>query len=375
MILACCTCVFGQNNGRIKPDIKYWYEGKLTEEDFQIRKVSDLNNKIPGNLDWHITFRDTTIRKGNLKLTYPTTTLYMDQIQSWLNPDVLQMPSLSYFQTEFNIVEFYRRKMQDEINQDPANIDEISDYNERLLRSSLESFYLETNYGTDWGALARYDAKYEEDLKNWEEAPVQEPSFLKKGFGERLYFGYYTQFYGAPMSEYLRPGTHGLIIGIAMEFSNFYVGMESVISAAGTLKADNFYYDSKYDYYWQKGLNCSNNVLAFNFGYSVLDKPTFSLAPEVGFGVNFLNQRIPKEFRVDDSSSSSEFAGPRLQAGLNFNIKLRRSYDYSYGGYGYSSTSLVFKVFGARSWFKPYGASNSINLGVCLDLNALVATY
>ena len=353
--------------------IKYWSQGKQTEEDFQSRKVSDLvkdsSDKIPGELDWTIGFEPETVKIGNLILQYTKSETYMDQIQSWINQEVPTRQALEYFQTEFNIVEAFRRKLQDQLNSSPAQYRYIRDYNYRLLTSAIDAFRMETAYGYDALALAKYQLKYEQELDSWEETPLSEPGIPNKGYGIRFYAGYNSMIFGNGLSQYMGP-SHGMIVGYEFLLRGISIGGSMSIGSAGQLKEDNFYYDSRRDYQWRKGVNCSNGLVMLYLGYNILDKPVFSIRPEAGIGVHFIDQKLPDELKTKDNSNS-ELASFIVQAGMNFNVKLRRKMSVAYGGYSYGETSLTFKVFGARSMFKEIGPINSINLGVCFDFGLM----
>jgi hypothetical protein len=224
---------------------------------------------------------------------------------------------------------------------------------------------METAYGYDAIALAKYQIQYEQELDSWEEAPVTEPKIVDKGYGTKFYFGYNSQLFGSSISNYIGP-THGVIMGFDFLIRNFGVGLSLAFGSAGPLKADDFYYDSKDDYQWQKGVNCGSGITMINLSYNILDKPAFSLIPEAGFGVHYFSQKLPEDLKTKDNSDS-EISCFAFKAGMNFNIKLRRKLSLAYGNYSYSETCLVLKVFGARSMFKEIGPVNSINLGLCLD--------
>ena len=369
-------CAFGQDWPYERFGFKYWSEGKLTEEDFQIRKVSDLvedsSDKMPGVLDWSIGCDTETVKIGNLRYEYTTTRTYMDQVQSWINQDVPRRQTLEYLQTEFDIVESFRRKLQDQLNQNPYNYRYIRDYNHRLLTSAIDALRMETAYGYDRIALAKYQIQYEQELDSWEEVPIAEPKIVDKGYGTKFYFGYNSQLFGSSISNYIGP-TQGVIMGIDFLIRNFGMGFSLAVGGAGPLKEDNFYFDSKNGYRWQKGVNSSSGITMLNVEYTILDKPVFSLTPEAGIGVHYFNQKLPEELRTK-GNSDSEIATFIMKAGMNFNIKLRRKLSLAYGSYSYYESCLVLKVFGARSMFKEIGPVNSINLGLCLDFGFFADT-
>lgn len=356
---------------------KYWTEGKLTEEDFQVRKISDLtevsSDKIPGSLDWTIGFETETVKIGNLRYKYIATKTYMDQIRSWINQDVSSKQALEYFQTEFDIVESFRRKLQNQLNQNPYDYYNVRDYNQRLVSSAIDALRMETAYGYDTIALAKYQNQYEQKLDSWEEVPVTVPRIVDKGIGSSFYFGYNSQIFGSSLSNYFGP-SQGLLMGLDFLIRNLRLGFSMAFNGTGPLKEDSFYTDPKYDYQWRKGVNCTSGIMLLDLSYTVLDKPAFSLSPAAGFGVNFIDQRLPADL-ITNGHNNSEIAAFMVEVGMNFNIKLRRSLSLAYGYYSYSETCLVLKVFEARSMFKEIGPVNSINLGLCIDFGFLASNF
>ena len=377
LFLVCNICAFGQDWMLENKGYKYWTDGPLTEDDFQVRKVSDLVNdnsdRLPGYLEWSIDFKEETAKFGNLRMKYTESETMMDQIQSWVNQDVSRKQALDFLQTEFNIVEAYRRRFQDQLNANPYGYRQIRDLSQRQLASALDAFHMETAYGYDAVALAKYQVQYEEELDSWQETPVTAPAVLDNRYGVRFFAGYSSQIFGNGLSRYLGP-THGMDIGYEFIYKKLNFGLSLYIGSAGQLKEGNFYYDSDKDYNWQKGVNCSSGLALIDLGYTILDKPAFSLRPEFDFGVSFIDQKFPAEFKTEGGNNNSELASFYIQAGMNVGIKLKRALSLTYGNYYYRETSLTFKVFGAHSNFTGIGPVNSINLGLLLDFGFFTDT-
>ncbi|MBQ9877805.1 MAG: hypothetical protein IJM29_02725 [Bacteroidales bacterium] len=360
LLLSYSICCLGQESSE-KKGIKFWSEGKLTEEDFQIRRSTDISNVVPGVLDWTVSFDREKAKVGNLNITYLQSRTYMDKLLSWINPDKFHPWSLSYLQTEFNIVEAYRRRFQDQLNQNPLDYSQIRDYNMRLMRNAIETFQMESEYGNDSGVIVRYETQYEAELENWEETPLQAPEIKPKGLGSHLFVSYLGEFSGQPLSDGIGP-SHGLLFGYGFLFSRFMIGLEGSFYVPGTLKADNFYFDPKYSYNWQRDVRYSQGLMGFNAGYILLDRPSFSLRPEVGLGARSYDQKLPEDY-VQDSNKSSELSGLRFYAGLNFNFKLSRNLDLYYSG-NYTETNLTIKVLGGITNFKSMGTVPFFGLGI-----------
>ncbi len=348
---------------------KNWGDGPLTEADFVERHVSGPAQGTVGELDWLISFDPVDEKIGNLRFRHIQSATRMDRLSSWRDPSADKPWSLDYFQTEFNLVEAYRRKMQDELNANPLDYKAIKDYYMRLLASTSDAYQMETDHGNDAAAVARYSVQYQEELDNWEPQPVSEPQFNRRALGYGLFIGYMGECFGTPVSTAIGPAFHGFSFGFDFPIRQVYLGFEGTLGSGSTLKQDNFYYDPYDDYYWEKGKKCTNGEMSAILGYTFLDRPRIALCPVAGVGVTFLDQNTGYKNGSGDSVSS-EIHGLRLQAGMNVSVKLRRTLDIAnyYGMGSYDETNLVFKVYGAHTQFKGLGEVWSIQFGVALDL-------
>ena len=346
---------------------KFWDEAPLAEDDFSDRHLAATVNDVAGELFWGIAFSSVTDRIGNLRYTHPVTRVYMDRLQSWKDPDRWQPWSLSYFQTEFDLLESFRRKMQRELIDNPLDYSEIRDYYTRAVHSAVDAYHLESDLGRDAGVVAQYEVQYKEELDSLEaEVPVKEPQFRKSLVGEGVYAGYLCEVFGSPLSTAIGL-SQGFNLGLSFPIGDVYLAMDMTMGPSGRLKQDGFYYDNRKDYAWRKGEKCTSGHMNLLAGYTVLDRPVLALRPIAGVGVSFLDQDTGLK-NGNGSYESSEINGLRLTAGVQLACKLRRSLAVSgYGGGGYGETSLVFKAYAAHTDYKGIGEIWSANLGVALD--------
>jgi len=347
--------------------IHYWDEGPLTEADFSVRHLAATLGDMTGELSWGISFDPVTDKIGNLRYTHPVTRTYMDQLQSWMDPNLRQPWTLNYFQTEFDLLESFRRKMQLEIDENPMDYNEIRDYYERAIHSAVDAFRLESDLGRDAGAVARNEVQYKEALDTLKAGtPAKEPQVRRRLVGEGLFFGYLCEFYGDPVSAGIGP-SHGFNLGISFPISKVYLALDMTMGRPGVLKQEGFYYDSHKDYTWRKGVKCEAGQMNLLAGYTVLDRPAFALRPVAGIGVGFLDQETENK-NTNGSYLDSEIHGFRSTVGAQLAIKLRRTLAISsYSGGGYGETSLVFKAYASHTQFQGLGPVWSANLGVVLD--------
>lgn len=367
LILVTCLTAAAQNFKERENSFRNWNDGPLTESDFVERHVSTSVQGTAGELDWLISFDPVTDKTGNFRYRHIQSSTRMDRLSSWWDPALSKPWTMDYFQTEFNMIEVFRRKLQDELNANPLDYRDIKDYYLRLLSSNSDTYQMETDHGNDAAAVARYSVQYKEELDNWETKAVEEPQIPRRSLGYGIFFGYMGESYGAPVSTAIGPVFHGFSYGFDFPIRRVYLGFEGTLGAGGILKQDGFHYDSHYDYHWERGKKCTNGEMGALLGYIFLDRPGFALCPVAGIGVSFLDQKMG--FQESGTTRDSEIHGLRLQAGLNLSVKLRRTLDVSgfYGGGSYDETNLVFKVNGAHTQFQGLGEIWSVQFGIAVD--------
>ena len=357
-----------QNFKERERSFRNWIDGPLAESDFVERHVSTAVQGVGGELDWLISFDPVTDRIGNLRYRHLQSSTRMDRLSSWRDPSSAKPWTMEYFQTEFNMIEVFRRKLQAELNVNPLDYRDIKDYYLRLLSSNSDTYMMETDHGNDAAAVARYSVQYKEALeKDPESEAVKEPQIPRRALGYGVFFGYMGECYGAPVSTAIGPLFHGFSYGFDLPIRRVYLGFEGTLGAGGILKQDGFYHDSHYDYHWERGKKCTNGEMGALLGYIFLDRPGFALCPVAGVGVSFLDQKTG--LKENGGTGNSEIHGLRLQAGLNFSVKLKRTLDVSgfYGSGSYDETNLVFKVNAAHTQFQGLGEIWSVQFGVAVD--------
>ncbi|MCQ2146897.1 MAG: hypothetical protein MJZ16_05200 [Bacteroidales bacterium] len=347
--------------------IKYWSEGPLVKEDFSSRIIGDKSSKNTGKIEYSIEYHSEMVKLGNLKFAHLRTYLYMDKLNSWIDPTRYDDWSLRYYQALFDRAEVSRRELQNALDS-PIKKEEsnksIIDYYDRLIRSRSSAFATESDNGAISSVIADYEKQNKELLSSVNERPLMEPHFSKKPMGFGFYFGYQAEaFMGGKVSEAL-PVMHGLNLGFDFPYKRVYFGIDMTLGFGGKLKLDEFYYDPKYDYYWQKGTNCQSGNISFLVGYNVWDTNTSSLSPFAGVGVTFLDQFTGEKGKGNEKIQS-EIDGLRIEAGLQYSCKLSRRLYALYGNGGsYMESNLRFKLFGAMTDNKAFGNFYSLNFGI-----------
>lgn len=359
MLLACLQA--GAQDWLTK-DRKAWSDGPLVPEDFD-KRASDDSIHV-GWLDWSY-FTDTQEQKtGNLKYKTCKVTLYMDQLASWYDP-ARYSGDFRYFQTDFDIAEAARRKMQNEINRNPGATSSIVQYYYRIASNRVRALMQESREGRDMDVVDRYAAEVARELAEVVEDPFPVPAVGKRGFGIGMYAGYGGEYFFGPMGEGVTMGNN-FVFGWVFPVRSWDICLDLCIGGGTRLKKDGFYHDDKYDYDWVKGRRTSTGRMNVMGGYRILDTDRLCITPLAGFGVGFVDQKMGREIQNGSTTStSSETAGFRLLAGVQCSYKLSRSLDSFTDSY--SESRVNFRLYGASTDFRQVGRSYSINFGIVLD--------
>jgi hypothetical protein len=351
--------LFAQENKQ--PDIKYWYEGPLTVDDFSVRKISQVgsysDNMIASWLDYTISSASKRIKTGNLSYSRPVTLLYMDKLESWIDPAQFTSWTMRYQQTYFDIAECTRRELQAAFDTTANGYSDKWEYYKRLLSSRSETYFQETAYGRDTTMVAYYEALYKDKLDGLGEIPAAEVEASGAGTGLGWFIGYSSEIYTGGMRDWLGAG-HKFAFGFDLWRNNAFMSLVFGLGGAGKLRKDGFYYDDHMNYHWNTEKNNGAYNIDLDFGYRVYDAPYLGIAPFAGVGLGGFDQNTDME-----KDKSSSLFGLRLALGANFDVKLRRSLDTNST---YSESILRFQVYGAWTDCAP-GAYYSINAGVVLD--------
>lgn len=351
LMLCAIPSVFGQ---RFEDNsIKRWTDGPLTLDDFDRRNTGDKDGTM-SFLKWKVDFDKKTSKQGNLHFQTFNTYSCMDRLLSWYVPQQSSDWILRYNQASFDRVEVIRRKMQNDLNANPADYYSIFGYYDRLFESELDKFSQESKVGTDTAVIAKMEAQNREELANYKEEPVGVPQYTRPEWGLGGWIGYEGDCFGKPVSEGLTM-SNGFNFGFILESRRLVFELSMTMGGCGKMRADNFYYDEKKDYTWEKGKTCTSGIMQLAAGARIINKPYYALRPMVGIGVGFIDQFF--------DNGSSETSGLRLAAGLVFDYKHKRVYT-SYPMPSYREHCISFRLFGSRTTFDKVGETFSINFGV-----------
>ena len=343
----------------------YWNQGPLTLDMFQTRHTRETDKPVTF-LEWEIHKTDTVVTSGNTSFISHKLELYMYKSLSWYDPDKYPEWSLRYNQTEFDLIEVLRRQYQNALNSDTVSYLTDSYYN-KLLRNRTDTYDTETDCGTDTAAIARYEELLREQLATVKELPPCStlPSLKPQPqFGISLMYDF--EYFREPVSTAYKP-LHGVQVMGYLYMGRFWSDISYTWSWCGGLKTDDFYYDKKLDYYWQKGESARSDKFVIRVGYDVIDSKYIAIAPAIGVGTTCLIQNTGVEDDKGVTTNSKIGGFNRLTAGLSFGYKYLRIYDQ----WKFLSERMVrLNVMAANTRFHDLGSTWSLNVGLSIESKA-----
>lgn len=352
-----------------QPAIKFWDDGPLTFNDFQVRHISLDESPYaqppqPMDLDGGFVGETVKGKDGNLRYSYTRYRTYMDQLNSWYDPTYATPADLRFMQGIFDIMEIARRES---FGADTLSVYDARQYRQRLLTSRVTQYYQETNNGKDTERVAEYEARNAVLLDSLDAEPRYPVQVINNdGFGMDMYMGYFGELPFGRMVDYLGMG-HGVSLGFDFYYRHAFLQFAINAASYGGLKQDGFYYDPEENYDWVAGKNVSGGNILIGLGYRVYDGPWVALSPMAGVALATLNQSMDRKDR-NGTIVSSGMSGFRAFAGMNVNVKLFRKLS----GFDYGESGLQFQVFGARTNNPALGAVWSLNFGIAYNLGAWI---
>ncbi len=357
LILASCLSAHNMYAQFVNPTERKWEKGPLTWNDFQVRHEPD-NSLYYSDLSATLGGTYEKKRDGNLVYYNYTVNNVMYPDISWYDPDICTDWTLRYEQTRFDIMEVFRRIIQNQYYNDKLmNLTRLG--NTDSLSETIRTFDRESKYGTDTLVVEKYEREYHKKLDSIAFRPLPGPIVKTKHNGVGWTLGPDMEYFLTQVPENLSFSS-GFGLGIDFYIKRWLVGLDVSYGYAGALESDNFYYDPEYDYSWKKGRRVSTFKPGFTFGYKILDNNRWTVMPMIGIGGNVFEQET--DTPIGDGYSgykTSTISGTRVLAGINLDWKIRR-YLTAFSKM-YQESKIRLQITGARTGFEFIGETYSLN--------------
>lgn len=182
----------------------------------------------------------------------------------------------------------------------------------------------------------------------------------------RIDVGYSALNNFGPLSESIG-WVNGLHFSLDLMRERLYFGIGGN-SYMGLLKSDNFFYDRKEDFNWQKDERVDQFIFSIKTGVKLIDKPNFGVVPNIGFGVATLEQSTGKRYNTESNTNyiKSAIEGFHTEAGLFAYYSL---FDCS--TFWITSSDITLGFNAARTVYEKIGPVYSLSayLTISLKLN------
>ena len=362
--------VIGQtrNYGELRP----WDKGPLTVEDFKLINVSK-------EMDFRSSYIDVSYgrsyqkkRAGNLRYKAVQLHTLMDPLGSWIDAGKYNEDVIRYNQVIFDIAESVRMDYQKAIDQSGDQKDTVEYYN-RLARSRVETFNLESGFGCDGVVVGLYGERLKSELeqkKSDSEDVRSVPPTFKKLDEVNYCLGYEGRALTGQLAQYF-PYMQGIRIGVDFWYHKFIFGFDmSAYFPRTPLKAGIV---DKDGYSWLEDLSGMLSWMGVKVGYSIIDGPWFSLSPFVGLGDDSFSQAKPEVLRFNEKDTSSKIGGLGFQGGADLSFKFSRALS-SVAPIGFEH-SVLLRLYASRSDYMPMGTCWAFNFGISYCFGMIDIVY
>ena len=332
-------------------DFREWSGGKLNWEDFQEKENA---NKI-SELSYQFGFRSDNYNRNDTIFYHYKAIAYMNPQDSWVDPAHKNPKTLEYNQTVFDIIEYYRRKLQYELNRSYS--ENLVNYNfnnfKKDMNLEIEDFKQASQNGSNYGVVQKWSEEYKEKLENtktMDELKCKDPLY---GIGVNVSLSRNT--YTGSLNSKLTPG-FGFLIGF-----DFAV-KRSVLFLNFTLSSTNIDYDYSGMTNWFNNDNPLLTVIDISYGYSVINNKSLRLTPFAGLGITELSES------KQESGNPFSITDYNILFGINADLKFFKFLSLKgnplLGSKNYGEISGRIRLFGRKTYYYSDLRGYSVNLGI-----------
>ncbi len=296
---------------------RYWSKEPLTEADFQGTPL--LNSPFISDLHFNMGYEYATEEINGVDYSSYVSYTYADRSTSWIKEEAKDSINYLYNTTILNIVEYYSRKLERELNQIRGNSQYANNlanqhYKEQVDRyqQEIHRFQVETERGKHDSIVLAWYSRTMEDL---EKSPRLDPSnkvdeagafSFDMGFGYAINTGEY--------GDYLNNRFDYLLYGFMYQHNRWYYDLRAKV---GTHKSKLALDHPDYSF----GADTGNTTAIVNLsaGFQFVKNDKWEVYPFVGAGFFNLSRRNPE-------NNNAPIEGPirfHPLIGLNLDFKVK----------------------------------------------------
>lgn len=293
---------------------KSWSDGPLTWKDFRGTPLTG----VPSYLKTSLEIIPQETREGGKTKIRLAVVARMDKDRSFADSLQRSEQRLRYHQLQFDLLEYYRRDLQNDINTGMTGLeaDNKLKYYNGLYNSTIDKISTQTNNGTDDPRLQEWEYYARKRLEESELPPIPEivPNLFSYGF----YLGTGATIPSGNIVDAFS-GSWTFTAGLGLGYGNFKLKSDITY---GQPKINNINILGIKD---QKAIGAYSTYLAISVsvGFTVLDTKRFSITPHLGglwssYGWNVGNfEEVEGELKIKNYESPS-ISNFNWYAGIDF---------------------------------------------------------
>lgn len=364
-IFVCQVMAFAQNYDGSE---RYWNEGPLTLNDFSIRDMWTDDPNVFSSMLYGISYRDTTIRFGNLRYQTLYSRAKMDKVNSWIRTGNANELTLKYLQVAFDIAELNRRKLQDRFENGESFVypSKLIDFYEKNLDNEINEYKAKSSQGRDASVIEEYGKRIRKELEEYPEG-ISEPEIRFRNSGIGYHMGAFGEFMQGDATSWLGPQV-GASLGMEYSFKRIRLNLDMAYGRyLKGLRKDLPYSDEARGIYhtWEKGWGANGMNIIFTTGFAVVDNDHLTIAPMVGIGG--MNVELQAKYQ-QEKELTENIDGVRYLAGVNVDFKMSRNYSFNWQGRFYGENDMRLQIYVAKSNVKELSNPLSINCGLIFNM-------
>lgn len=345
----------------LKPDTIHWASGKITWNDFKGPDIT--KNEIVGEIyvNHQADYVHTFLRGDGVRLT-----TIMDRRQSWHKSELRNNNSLQYFQTIFNLMEYYRRKLLIKISAKKTNY--LNGFNGIDLNAELQEsknefdlvvsrFQKETLYGNNLEKAKIWSDSVTNYLHSLDNLKVAK---AYRNFGAGMFFGFGFAPFAGNISKYVNPA-YNFGFGFDFSYKKAFISLNGFL---GGMKIKQSF--TAKEFLWNESKTSTFALANVNAGYMILKNFDYSIIPYAGISAVEFTIRNSND---DDKKNDSRLVDASFQFGIEYNkfFTGKNKYnDYYFTSLGSSELKLNL------SWnyfnFTSELSGHVFMLGICYGL-------
>ncbi len=297
----------------------------------------------------------------------PIAYAYTSPEYSWVDTNYLSSKLLLYNQCIFDLVEVYRRQLENKL-QDSSIFThrQLLDNTMRLLNDDVRRMEIETQYGADTAAILHWQNKIQARLNEALPATTYSHTDAPLAYGMSFDFGMHCT--GGELHKYFSHGA-GLSMNFEMEYKRSLLGTSIYLGGAKCRKDAPNVRNSNNDLF----VNDPLTTIGFYgyCGWSVVDNNKIRLTPFVGYGL------LGYYYTPDDESSSVGSGNGCFCFGVIYNHSFINEVNCfgisnNYYNADHERTFVDVRLYGTYNNFKSISGAPrgfTINLQIGIGLN------